>query len=230
MKIIFYLLLSSLHFLSCEKESNGEKNISVNDDFESGNDGWMAGFADYSTAMDSASLKFVSGVSNLPAPLDTAKKGFTIGASNISDDLFMYLKKQVTGLAPNKSYSFNFQLDIASDAPSNFFGIGGPPGEAVVVKVGASPAEPSTVLVNDFYEVNIDKGGNSDGGADMIVVGNVANGLDSIEYKMINRQGQFTATTDSSGNIWLIVGTESGFEGRTVLYYDRITVTVSRQR
>lgn len=214
-------------FLSCEKESNDVKNISVSDDFESGNDGWIAGFADYSTVMDSASLNFVSGVSNLPAPLDSTRKGFKIGASNVSDDLFMYLKKQVTGLAPNKSYILNFQLDIASDAPSNFAGIGGPPGEAVVVKVGASTREPSAILVNDFYEMNIDKGGNSDGGTVMTVVGNVANGLDSIEYKMINLQGQFTATTDSSGNIWLIVGTDSGFEGRTVLYYDKIVVTGS---
>jgi hypothetical protein len=95
MKTIFYLLLSSMLFLSCEKESNNVKNISVSDDFESGNDGWVAGFADYSTVMDSASLNFVSGVSNLPAPLDSTRKGFKIGASNVSDDLFMYLKKQI---------------------------------------------------------------------------------------------------------------------------------------
>lgn len=75
--------------------------------------------------------------------------------------------------------------------------------------------------------MNIDKGGNSDGGADMTVVGNVANGLDSIEYKIINLQGEFTATAGSSGNLWLIVGTGSGFEGRTVLCYDKISVTGS---
>lgn len=34
-----------------------------------------------------------------------------------------------------------------------------------------------------------------------------------------------TATDD--GELWLIVGTDSGFEGRTELYYQRIDVTLT---
>lgn len=32
---------------------------------------------------------------------------------------------------------------------------------------------------------------------------------------------------DTAGNAWLIVGADSGFEGLTRLYYDRITYTLT---
>ncbi len=80
--------------------------------------------------------------------------------------------------------------------------------------------------------MNIDKGNQEQGGTDAIVVGNVANGLTdcfNLVYAMKtlqNTQDTFTARTDSQGTIWAIVGTDSGFEGETALYYAKIIVTV----
>ncbi|MDE0699169.1 MAG: hypothetical protein OXH61_00425 [Acidimicrobiaceae bacterium] len=37
-----------------------------------------------------------------------------------------------------------------------------------------------------------------------------------------------TVETDDDGSVWLIVGTDSGFEGLTRLYYDRIAYTLTR--
>ena len=220
-----FLIIASMTLISfsCDKDQDLVTTpADFTDDFESGNDGWIAAFADYSTATDS--FNFMSGVSALPSPLDTAKQGFMIGANNLSDDLFMFLKKQLTGLQPNTLYNLSLTLKIASDAPSNFVGIGGPPGEAVVVKIGATTAEPVVMLDTNYYQLNIDKGGNSTSGADMDVIGNIATGLDTTQYEMITRQGTVSANSDSAGSLWLIVGTESGFEGRTVLYYDEIEV------
>lgn len=224
-KMILTFGVCSCVLFGCDKNSEmATKNIA--DDFEVNKNGWKAGFADYSTAMSVPLFGFDTGIAALPAPLDASSQAFRIGAKNLSDDLFMFLKKEVTGLTPNATYTVDFQLDIASSAPSNYVGIGGPPGEAVYVKVGATPVEPMVVLQNDFYSMNIDKGNQSNGGADMTVIGNVANGLDTTMYKMIQRQGTVSATADALGNLWLIVGTDSGFEGLTVLYYDEIKVDI----
>ena len=33
-----------------------------------------------------------------------------------------------------------------------------------------------------------------------------------------------TATTDGTGRLWVFVGTDSGFEGLTAVYYDQVIV------
>ena len=61
----------------------------------------------------------------------------------------------------------------------------------------------------------------------MVVIGNVAHpGVTGREYriKTMNNDGKpLTVETDGEGRLWLIVGTDSGFEGLTTLYYDRIS-------
>jgi putative lipoprotein len=44
---------------------------------------------------------------------------------------------------------------------------------------------------------------------------------------MLTSEGSpLSVTTDASGGMWLIVGTDSGFEGLTALYYSRISYTL----
>jgi hypothetical protein len=35
----------------------------------------------------------------------------------------------------------------------------------------------------------------------------------------------FTITTDANGEVWVCIGTDSGFEATTTLYYNQITLT-----
>jgi hypothetical protein len=67
------------------------------------------------------------------------------------------------------------------------------------------------------------------------VVGNIANGLsaDKIDmgnppYVSLKRQHEheYTVTASPDGELWLLVGTDSGFEGLTGIYYQRIVVTL----
>ena len=39
----------------------------------------------------------------------------------------------------------------------------------------------------------------------------------------------FDVTADEDGVLWFIAGTDSGFEGMTMLYYDAITVVLEQQ-
>ena len=63
--------------------------------------------------------------------------------------------------------------------------------------------------------MNIDKGNQVNGGKSMVVLGNVSH------HEVVNREHRIktldnidlplSVTTDSEGQVWLIVGTDSGF-------------------
>ena len=65
----------------------------------------------------------------------------------------------------------------------------------------------------------------------MKVVGDISNTLEcpspTYQPKTLTLTG-FNVTTSDDGTLWLVVGTDSGFEGITTLYYDRISVTLRR--
>ena len=81
-----------------------------------------------------------------------------------------------------------------------------------------------------LYCLTIDKGNQSQGGQDAVVIGTVGNlsGTETWELKVLRSEpGSLTITPDRGGALWLLVGTDSGFEGRTSLYYTRITAILT---
>ena len=135
----------------------------------------------------------------LPEPLDQSKQAYKVSGMNRSDDLFMYLKKKVTGLKPNTRYKASFEVQLASSARIVGIGAGGAPGEAVGIGVGVTSMEPvAAANEENFYEMNIDKIQQCcTDGTDMKVIGNVANGTDEYVYKLIDRSGDFYGQTDA---------------------------------
>jgi len=85
------------------------------------------------------------------------------------------------------------------------------------------------VVVEDdgcHLRMNIDKGNQTTDGEAMIRLGSVAHPeVTGEEYRiktLDNLERPLQVVSDSEGRIWLIVGTDSGFEGPTALYYARI--------
>jgi len=156
-----------------------------------------------------------------------------LSGNNHSDDLFMFIKRKVSGLTPNTSYNLVFEVEVASNAPEGSVGIGGSPGNSVYLKAGASNIEPVKNIQGDQYVLNIDKGNQSDGGANAIVLGDIATPLTVAEYALITRNNAsssaepFIAESNSAGDIWLMIGTDSGFEGTTTVYYTKVKVLFS---
>jgi hypothetical protein len=111
-------------------------------------------------------------------------------------------------------------------------GVGGAPGESVYVKAGATKEEPKKVLTDGMYRMNIDKGNQATAGADMMVIGNIGVAATTTQFTYISRNNNsstgFIAETNDSGELWLIVGTDSGFEGKTILYYSQIDILFNR--
>ncbi len=223
--------MMGLSLWSCNQDDDVSAMKSVDSDFEQTTDGWSVDFADYGADQDSTIFEFGSEIARLPSPLDTTKKALRVQSHNRSDDVFMFLKKKVSGLDPNSTYNVVYDIDLGTNAAEGSVGIGGSPAESVYLKAGASPNEPMVKLVDGFYEVTIDKGQQATGGTEMPVLGNVSNGKDSTIYTLVKRsnaEAPVKVKPNANGEIWLCVGTDSGFEGLTTLYYDRIKVTIQK--
>ena len=198
--------------------------------FEIDTEGWVVDFADLPADYDQSIYELDSGHRSLPEDLDGA--GIYIQGHNRSDDLFMYLKRRVGGLTPRASYTVSVTVGVATNVAAGIVGIGGSPGESVYVKAGASTAEPEAETDRTgSLRMTIDKGNQSQGGSQMVVLGDVAHpGVVAGEFRiktLDNLDSPVTVEADSAGSAWLIVGTDSGFEGLTRLYYDRISFTLT---
>jgi hypothetical protein len=203
-------------------------------DFRNGAQGWQAGFADYPPAYNQNDLyQLRAEMRSLPLELGVAGSGFYIQGSNHSDDLFMFLKRRLgpsEGIVAGQKYQLRFTIIFASNAQSMCGGVGGPPGEGVTLKAGGSPVEPLAVGDAFGLRMNVDKGNQAVGGPAASVTGNIANGLpcqpNTRPYVTIQREHlhTFEVTANESGELWLLVGTDSGFEALTALYYQRIDV------
>ena len=199
-------------------------------DFSAGDEGWSGDFADYPLT-DSVFYELSFERAALPEPLDTTERALRISGNNHSDDLFMFIKKKVTGLLANTAYDLVISADIASCYPTNATGVGGPPGEGVTVKVGATLIEPMKIATGEYYQMNIDKSNQSQPGADMDTIGHVGVSDTTTVYTLIHRgnaKHPFRMATDSRGDVWVCLGTESAFEATSTLFVDRITLTFSQ--
>jgi hypothetical protein len=194
--------------------------------FESGPEGWSGDFADYPVT-DSLFYELSWHQAPLPWPLSSADSAFMISGNNHSDDLFMFLKRKITGLVPHRAYKVTITVDAASRYPTHATGVGGAPGEGVVLKAGAMAVEPKKVLNSGYYRMNIDKANQVLPGADMDTIGHVGVTDTTTVYTIIRRSNAThpcTVTADAAGEVWICIGTDSGFEATTTLYFDRITV------
>ena len=209
-------------------QEGAEAEFSFN--FEDDAEGWTVGFADLPVNHDQSIYELDSGHRPLPDGLEGS--GVYIQGHNRSDDLFMFLKRQVGGLRPNATYAVSVSVDLATNVPAGSFGIGGAPGESVFVKAGASAVEPETVEDDSgYYRMNIDKGNQAKGGESAVVLGDVAHPeVANREYRLKtldNVDLPLSVSADSQGRVWLIVGTDSGFEGFSAFYYARISYALS---
>ncbi len=226
----------TLFLMGCSTKYEPE--VHFRDTFDQDREGWVAGWADLPADYDPDQYELVSGWGELPSGLE----GYAIYSSgnNHSDDLFMFFQKQITGLKPKTAYQVQFDIELASNTPAGLMGIGGSPGENVYVKAGAVDHEPDIIPDSiDWLRVNIDKGNQASEGEDMINLGTLANpnidpetftGDDDYALMSLDNQGiPFHVTSDEDGSIWVIFGSDSGFEGKTTVFYNSIDITLTEE-
>lgn len=199
-------------------------------DFEDSDAGFSPVYADYPADEDAESFyefKHEYGA----VPIDGAGSGIFISGNNHSSDLFMGYVKPLDGFAPETPYHFSVSFKLATDVEGGLVGAGGSPGESVAVKCGITRIRPESLPVESggmtYYRLNIDAGQQANSGKDMSVVGDMAKTENNRpgEYEFKEFQAEFDVTADDAGQVYLIIGTDSGFESVTSYYLDDITVT-----
>jgi hypothetical protein len=212
--------------LACAAGCSDTGSLGYDFRFSRGPQGWEAGFADYPAGQEPIFMLEADYRALLP-PLDTSTSALYIAGTNRSDDLWMYYKTEVA-LPADTTFRVRFDVEIATAVPSGCVGVGGAPGESVTVKAGVSLIEPDRELdAAGWWRMNVDKGSQTQGGDDAVVIGDLANSrrcAEGFEWELKRLGGPpMMLTTDSTGRAWLFVGTDSGFESRSAVYYTRFT-------
>lgn len=196
-------------------------------------DGWFSVFAEYPEGGDEF-YELASGIRNLPEPLDQTKKAFMLSGNNHSDALQMWLVKQLSGLTPNTKYLIETEVELASKYPDGSVGIGGSPGNSVHL-VNKFATEGFTVQKGknegDNIKLVLNKVENTPESVLEYELGDVGISGDQYVYKLISRKkssGSSIVKSDNDGKLYAIVGTWSGFEGISTLYYTRIKITLTQ--
>jgi hypothetical protein len=223
-------LLASLSMVACLVATvHAAGPVTIETNFMSGRSGWTAGFADYPVGSEKF-YELESGIRMLPTTIKLRSKSFLLSGNNHSDDLCMFMRKPVTGLLPNVRYKVTFSVTFASSSPQDAVGVGGAP--SIPVKAGISRKRPATS--GDDARLNIDKGNQSKGGKDAMVIGDtgvkVPVGGDIYRLKTLTNKGKpFHFKTDASGKAWIFIGTDSGFEATTSVYFTHVKVRMVPQ-
>ena len=232
----------SLALAGCDMggSSAPEVPLSFTFTFDEDAEGWIGDFTDLPVDYEEDLYQLEFEHTELPADVQEEGNALRISGMNASDDLFMYIRKALSseeGIEPDTTYSITFEVEFATAAPAGAVGVGGPPGEAVWVKVGAADEEPIPVETKEgsrpFYLLSVDKGRQNNDGENAIRIGDVAkedcDEFDVYELKTLDNSSEpLEIPSDEDGNLWIFVGTDSGFEGLTTLYYSRIHVQLEK--
>jgi hypothetical protein len=207
-------------------------------DFSVSHEGWVGEFSDYPIGSETFyELKW--GWENLPAEVlskeEILTKGVFLSGNNHSDDLFMFIKRSIEKLEPETDYNLHFLVTIENNTPAQMIGIGGPPGESLYFKIGASSIEPKKQKIDGYYVLNVDKGNQSQSGENSLVIGTLANPLvdpsnPQFQPKILLNEVPLKARTDQKGQLWIFVGTDSGFEGSSLYYIVKVSIIAEKAK
>lgn len=194
-------------------------------DFGESSEGWVAGFADYDL-QDPDNYQLEHDFRERPSSVGPGGSLY-ISGMNRSDDLFMYHKRKVEGLRPNAPHHATFRVVLASKYISES-GSGGDPAKSVFLKACSSAFEPKLIVSEGSYRLDIDIGRQGFPGKNSVVLGDIEKPKDGTDdYALITRASSkpLAGTAAADGSIWLLFGTDSGYEGETALYYIAFEVT-----
>ncbi len=229
MKQISIMLTLFVLSVSCnnDDDSNVPLPVEFNFTFETGTENWNSFFSDYPVGEEEF-YELAFDHTNLPSPLDENVKALRISGNNHSDDLFSAVYRKFEGLKANTDYKITFDIELASNAPKNAFGVGGSPDLAL----GAGGVDfllQNTVDDSNHYRPNfISKLQSGESNNILKVVGTIGVS-DEIPtpFTLVNRnnlENPITLTSNDKGEIWLMIATDSGFEATTTLYYKSINI------
>lgn len=184
-------------------------------------------FTDYGMVMEDI-MELDSGFVAAPDEIGGGT-AFMLTGVNRSDDLWMSMSAPVESLSATTAYELSVRVVVATNAPSNCPGVGGAT-SALTLKVGAIDRVPTRSRVGDDYTPNYDKGAQIEGGTELSVVSEQLGNARGCEEEARYETLEFThthptpVTSSVDGKLWVVLGTDSGYEGLSRLLYRRVEI------
>lgn len=202
--------------------------------FAEDSEGWEAQFAEYEPGLeDSLQLSFTH---------DTIMATETIGEVTAvvqsgyatNSDLFMFIKRQISGFKPSTSYQVVYTLELLAQLNEDFNGDLSDVNNGSFLKASVYTEEPDTLIVDDIENpgkktvtTNFEKGEDRTTGPNMALIG-------KLEYSDINetpqvligssKQDDIIGTSDSEGKMWMMIGVDTNQPIYQSIYYSFIGI------
>jgi hypothetical protein len=172
-----------------------------------------------------------------PMPDGLKRKGFLLQGNNHSDDIDMFLIRRFS-VKREKTYQLRITVDLAGNAPIGAIGVGGDP--ELTVQAAATEISPHRFVVdsdnfvrfpdleigpNQLTEVNTNGVCLSEG-----VLGASVCPPPGEKIPFDLKRGRLSrpiTIRPKSDHFWLMIGTSSGFEGLSAIYYTRVKVELN---
>lgn len=230
-KILIIVVFLFLSGCSSQMDNNDSQIVDLLTafDFENGRQEWEGGISDYPiNYQDSAEFKVSNDI--VANSLSTEGKGLTISAENPNGELFYYFFRKVSDLIPNQNYRLDFEFLVYTQLSGTEEG-------ELFLKIGATNFAPELVTqsignAEDYVVLNIDKGDtNSDSGMDLVNIGSVKEFVGNTP-ELISGNSFDTlieVVSDNNGEVWLIVGVDSGIKSNLTFGMAALTVYYRKQ-
>lgn len=226
--IVLYLLLLVLGGCNQDMGESGAE-LSSAFDFEGGSQGWEGGTSDFPADFLNSGADFSFSASKVPNSIISESSGLKINADNPHGDLFYFFKRKVDGLNPLTTYQLDFEFLMYTQVVTELSALSS---KEIYLKIGAVNHVPmlESITSSDSIEymvLNVDKGdSNSDSGEDLVNIGSIREFTGNIpEVISGNTFGhQIQVAANDNGEIWLVVGVDSGLKGQLTFGIDAITV------
>jgi len=189
-------------------------------DFNQNVSGWVAEFTDYPVNEDpKADTVYRWRAEYVDSPMSNGSKALLLSCNNLNGDIFMFVKKKIENLKPNTNYRLVYEISFSSNLDA---------GAGVTLKAGGSELEPKKIIENGYYTFNLDKGYATDSGENLASFGDAGSAsLGMVTKGNTNAYSPLIVRSNSKGEIWLVVGTDSLVEGINSIYYSKINVILS---
>lgn len=223
---LFFSCIFLLVGCQWDEDRQGLSLATITYDFTVSNEGWSHGFADYPAGKDD-SVYYQLGARH--AAFDGLGRAFQISGINHNADLFLYIKKKISGLRPNTNFTVTLTMEMACRS-SALEGQEGS-GDNIFIKTGATAHEPKSVIEGNRVTMNIDKGENAVSGSDMFFIGNLFGSISGAPYTNFTLNSfsnrPIETKSNSRGELWLVVGVDSNVKSEVAIYFREISVVLT---
>jgi hypothetical protein len=225
-----------LFFSGCNDNDEDQPEVLVsNTVFEEDAEGWEAQYAEYESGQeDSLEFSYTHDTFMVSQAIGEVSAMVQTGRASNSD-LFMFIKKKITGFEPNASYSVIYYIEMFAQLEETFSGDLTSTNNGSFLKVSVYQDEPDTVLVEDMQNpgkmvvrTSFDKGDDRVTGPNMALMGKLTYtdvGQAPILLIGTSEADEILGTSDDQGNMWMMIGVDTNQPIFHSVYYSYIGIT-----